>query len=51
MQRSGLTWDAATLARYLRAPRRVVPGTTMTFPGVDDDAEAADIAAFLATQK
>ena len=51
MQRSGLTWDEATLLRYMKAPRRAVPGGTMSFPGVDDEGEAADIAAFLATQR
>jgi cytochrome c len=51
MQRSGLVWDEATLVRYMLSPRRVVPGTSMTFPGVDDAAEAADIAAYLATMK
>jgi cytochrome c len=51
MQRSGLVWDEATLIRYMLAPRRVVPGTSMTFPGVDDAAEAADIAAYLATMR
>ena len=51
MQKSGLTWDTPTLIRYVQAPRRVVPGSQMTFPGVDDADEAADIAAFLATLK
>ena len=51
MQRSGLVWDEATLVRYMLSPRRVVPGTSMSFPGVDDAAEAADIAAYLATMK
>jgi len=31
---SGLTWDAATLDRYLAAPRQVVPGTIMTYAGL-----------------
>ena len=51
MARSGLTWDEATLIRYLQAPRRVVPGTSMSFQGVDVAAEAADIVAYLATMK
>ena len=51
MQRSGLVWDEATLVRYMLSPRRVVSGTTMSFPGVDDAAEAADIAAYLATMR
>lgn len=30
LKKSGLTWDADTLDRYLENPRKVVPGTTMT---------------------
>ena len=51
MQRSGLTWDEATLTRYLVAPRRVVSGGTMSYAGTGDAAEAANIAAYLATQR
>jgi cytochrome c len=45
---SGLTWDPATLDRYIAAPRRVVPGTRMTYPGLKDAQERADLIAFLA---
>jgi cytochrome c len=45
---SGLTWDAPTLDRYLAAPRQVVPGTRMTYPGLKDSRERADVIAFLA---
>ena len=31
---SGLTWDEATLTQYLRSPKAVVPGTFMTFAGL-----------------
>jgi cytochrome c len=48
-RRSGLTWDPATLDRYLAAPRQVVPGTLMTFPGLKDPSQRADVIAFLAT--
>ena len=46
---SGLTWDKATLDRYLTAPRQVVPGTLMSFPGLKDPSQRADVIAFLAT--
>ena len=38
MRASGLTWDAATLDRFLAAPSRVVPATTMpvALPVADD---------------
>jgi cytochrome c len=48
-KRSGLTWDPATLDRYLTAPRQVVPGTLMTFPGLKDPSQRAEVIAFLET--
>jgi cytochrome c len=44
---SGLTWDEATLTAYLRAPRKLVPGTKMTFAGLNKDHEIADVIAYL----
>lgn len=44
---SGLVWDEATFARYLRAPRDVVPGTKMVFFGLKNDQEIADVIAYL----
>ena len=46
---SGLTWDVATLDRYLVAPRTVVPGTTMTYVGQKDDGKRRDLIAYLET--
>jgi cytochrome c2 len=46
---SGLTWDPATLDRYLTAPQHVVPGTFMTFPGLPDSAKRSDLIAYLET--
>ena len=46
---SGLTWDQATLDKYLADPRGTVPGTTMTYAGVKNDEQRRDIIAFLAT--
>src|SRR5437868_2617514 len=37
MKNSGLTWDEATLTKYLRGPRLIVPGTRMTFAGLSKD--------------
>ncbi|MCM8729784.1 c-type cytochrome [Hephaestia sp. GCM10023244] len=47
MQGSGLTWDEATLDRYLKSPRQVVPGTKMTFVGIADDTKRAAVIAYL----
>ena len=46
---SGLTWDQATLDKYLADPRGTVPGTTMTYAGVKNDEQRKDIIAYLAT--
>ena len=48
-RRSGLTWDPRTLDRYLSGPRQVVPGTLMTFPGLRDPEQRANVIAYLAT--
>jgi cytochrome c len=48
---SHLTWDAATLDRYLENPRAVVPGTIMAYAGVKDAQKRADLIAYLVTLK
>lgn len=48
-RQSGLTWDAPTLDRYLTAPREMVPGTSMVFPGLKDAAARAAVIEFLTT--
>ncbi len=50
-EKAHLTWDAATLDKYLTSPRTVVPGTTMTFAGLKNDTQRADLIAYLATLK
>jgi cytochrome c len=47
MRRSKLTWDAKTLDRFLADPAKAVPGTTMTYAGVTDAKERADLIAWL----
>ena len=44
---SGLTWDEATLTKYLANPQAVVPGTKMTFPGFKNPQQVLDVIAFL----
>ncbi|HME26338.1 MAG TPA: cytochrome c family protein [Acetobacteraceae bacterium] len=46
---SGLTWNVTTLDRYIAGPRELVPGTKMTFPGLKDAKQRADLIAYLAT--
>jgi cytochrome c len=45
----GVTWDAATLDKYLTNPRAMVPDTTMIYPGLKDDADRATLIAYLET--
>ena len=47
MRKSGIVWDAATLDRFLAAPTRVVPGTTMGYAGIPDPAERNALIAWL----
>jgi cytochrome c len=48
-KRLGVTWNAATLDKYLSNPRAMVPDTTMIYAGLKDDAERADLIAYLET--
>jgi cytochrome c len=50
-QKADLTWDEATLDKYLQAPGVVIPHTTMVYAGLKDDAKRADLIAYLATLK
>ena len=45
----GVTWDQATLDKYLTNPRAMVHDTTMSYPGLKSDAQRADLIAYLAT--
>jgi cytochrome c len=49
MKDSGLTWNQATLDRYLENPRGVVPGTTMAYNGVKDAAQRQAMINYLKT--
>jgi cytochrome c len=51
LKASGLTWDDATLDRWLAEPMQMVPGTKMTYAGLKDPAKRAEIIAFLKTVK
>lgn len=50
LKASNLTWDAATLHRFLAAPAQVVPGTFMVI-GLPSATERADVIAYLQTVK
>ena len=46
---SGLTWDEATFAEYIKNPKAKVPGTKMAFAGISKEQEIKDLTAFLKT--
>jgi cytochrome c len=48
---AGVTWDEATLDKYLTNPRAMLPGTTMPYAGIKNDGQRADVIAYLATLK
>jgi len=47
MKASGIVWDEATLAEYVRDPKAKVPAGKMAFVGVKNPAQLADLIAFL----
>ena len=51
MKQSKLVWNEKTLNRFLADPLKTVPGTTMTYAGVEDPKERADLVAYLRQQK
>jgi cytochrome c len=51
MKNSGFTWNEATLARFLEAPMKVVPGTKMFFPGLPNAQDRSDVIALLKQYK
>ena len=50
LKASGITWDEATLDRWLINPSALVPGTKMFFK-IDDAQARADLIAYLKEQK
>lgn len=48
---SGVTWSEDVLFEYLKDPKGFMPGTKMTFPGIKDDQDRANLVAYLASTK
>ena len=44
---SGITWDEAAFADYIKDPKAKIPGTKMTFAGIKNEQEIKDLTAFL----
>jgi cytochrome c len=47
MKKKAVTWDDATLDKYLKDPRAFAPGTKMTFAGLRKPEERRQVIAFL----
>ena len=50
MTKAGLTWDAATLDKYLTDPQALVPGTKMILLGIKSADDRKALIDFLAAQ-
>ena len=44
---SGIIWDEATFADYIKDPKARIPGTKMSFAGIKNEQEIKDLTAFL----
>jgi cytochrome c len=51
MKAKNVEWSAETIAEYIKAPKKFVPGGKMKYDGLDDAKAREDVAAFLATLK
>jgi cytochrome c len=49
MRSAAIVWDEASLDRYLTDPQALVPGNIMPFSGVADEAQRAELIAYLKT--
>lgn len=47
LKSSGVVWDSQTLDPWLADPQHMIPGSTMTFPGVKNAQQRADLLAYL----
>jgi cytochrome c len=49
LKKSGITWDAAQIDKWITDPRAVVPDTRMSFLGLKDPKDRIDVVAYLKT--
>src|SRR5262249_921155 len=47
LEGSGIIWNDDTLDEWIKDPEHFIPGNTMTFPGMKDARQRADLLAFL----
>jgi cytochrome c len=46
-KKSGVVWDEAVFATYIKDPKAAMPGNKMAFVGIKNDREIGDLIAFL----
>jgi len=46
-ENSGIVWTEATLSSYLKQPKHDVPGTNMTFPGLQNQTDIDNVIAYI----
>ncbi len=51
LKRTGVTWDAETLNRYLADPQAFAPGNRMPYSGMPEDKDRTDLVEYLKTLK
>lgn len=44
---SGITWDEAIFAEYIKDPKAKIPGTKMIFAGIKNEQEIKDLTGYL----
>jgi cytochrome c len=47
LKNSGIMWNDKTLDEWIENPQHLVPGNTMTFPGIDNKQQRTDLLAYL----
>jgi len=47
LKSSNIVWNDKTLDEWIKNPQRLIPGNDMTFQGIKDDRQRADLLAFL----
>jgi cytochrome c len=48
-KKSGIVWDEANFATYIKDPKAAMPGNKMAYAGLKDDKRIADLTAYLKT--
>jgi cytochrome c len=47
LRRSGIVWNEAIIDTFINAPKKLIPGTRMELPGVEDEKTRTSIVRYL----